>query len=349
MSESNDNNNPEQPRQPRNLQGLLKFAMEGKTHSAQFEELVKLKSKFPRVATKAEDTTHPSQFEQMKPEDRKFLEEALKSMTMDVVEELNKAMNTLITGNASEDEQVEALEVVTNFVADIDTANGASLGISIISLVNDSFLLDFFKIGGFCIILPCLNSKYAEVRSETALLVGELAQNNEFCQKHLLDLNILPRLIELMSDESLVSSHAFHAISCMVRSYEPGMTAFIDMGGLECLLGLIRTADREKLIIKSMFLINSFASDSTSVRDELVKMNAIERIVATLEPKDEYSTRLEQTLAALTSLIATDESIARCRTESLHLKTRLSQIITMGGDKEECQVSENSRRLSSAV
>lgn len=60
----------------------------------------------------------------MKPEDRKFLEQALKSLTVDVVEELNKAMNILITGNASEDEQVQALEVVTNFVADIDTANG---------------------------------------------------------------------------------------------------------------------------------------------------------------------------------------------------------------------------------
>lgn len=30
MSDNNGNNHPEQPRQPRNLQGLLKFAMEGK-------------------------------------------------------------------------------------------------------------------------------------------------------------------------------------------------------------------------------------------------------------------------------------------------------------------------------
>lgn len=31
MSENNDGDNPEQPRQPRSLQGLMKFAMEGKT------------------------------------------------------------------------------------------------------------------------------------------------------------------------------------------------------------------------------------------------------------------------------------------------------------------------------
>ena len=76
------------------------------------------------LATKDEDRTHPSEFHAMDPERRKFLEDALKSMTIDVVEELNKAMGTLISGNASEDDQVNALEVVTSYVADIDSANG---------------------------------------------------------------------------------------------------------------------------------------------------------------------------------------------------------------------------------
>lgn len=142
-----------------------------------------------------------------------------------------------------------------------------------------------------------------------------------------------------MSDEAEVSSHAFHAISCIVRSYEPGMRAFVSMGGLECLLSLIQGQDREKLIIKSMFLINSFAQDSLTCRDDLIKLNAIEKVIATLEPKDEYNTRLEQTLAALTSLVEGDEAVRRCQNESLKLKERLNTIITMGDDKEECQVS----------
>lgn len=75
-------------------------------------------------ATKNEDPTHPSHFDQMDPERRRFLEEALKSLTIDVVEELNKAMKTLTDANSSEEDQTNALEVVTNFVADIDTANG---------------------------------------------------------------------------------------------------------------------------------------------------------------------------------------------------------------------------------
>lgn len=62
----------------------------------------------------------------MNSEDRKFLEDALKSLTVDVVEELTNAMNILMKSNTSEDEQVHALEVITNFVADIDSANGES-------------------------------------------------------------------------------------------------------------------------------------------------------------------------------------------------------------------------------
>lgn len=200
-------------------------------------------------------------------------------------------------------------------------------------------ILDFYKIGGFCIILPCLNSQHAEVRSETSLLIGELAQNNPFCQKNLLDLDILPKLIELMSDEAEVSSHAFHAISCMVRGYEPGMRAFVNMGGLECLLGLIQLEDREKLIIKSMFLMNSFVKDDPVVCDDLVKLNAIEKIIATIQPKDEYSTRLEQTLAVLVSMTENSEAIKRCGNDSLKLKQKLDQIISLGEGKEECQVS----------
>lgn len=122
MSEPNQNDNRDQPRQPSNLQALLRFAMEGNdilnfTNIANF-------LKFFILATKAEDPTHPSEFHEMDPERRQFLEQALKSLTVDVIEQLNKAMEVLITGTAGEEEQVNALEVVTSFVADIDTANG---------------------------------------------------------------------------------------------------------------------------------------------------------------------------------------------------------------------------------
>jgi len=171
------------------------------------------------------------------------------------------------------------------------------------------------------------------------LLIGELAQNNPFCQKHLLDLQVLPKLIELLSDEPEIAVNSFHAISCIVRSYEPGLASFIEIGGLECILGLIQRQDQEKLIIKSMFLISSFSKDFPPVRDELVKLDAIDRVAATLVPKSEYDTRLEQTLSALDALIETDEAIQRCRDNKTNFRKKLEQVISLGEGKDDCNVS----------
>lgn len=183
------------------------------------------------------------------------------------------------------------------------------------------------------------------MRSETSQLIAELAQNNPFCQQHLLDLNVLQKLIEMMSDETEVATHAFHAISCIVRSYEPGTKAFVSMGGLECLLCLIQTPDREKLVIKALFLINAFAQDWPTVRDELVKLNVIEKVIGNIEPKDEYDTKLEQALAALISLIESRDAVKRCQNEKLKLRATLEKIMSLGEGKEECQVSNPFRLI----
>jgi hsp70-interacting protein len=172
------------------------------------------------------------------------------------------------------------------------------------------------------------------------MLVGELAQNNPFCQKRLLDLDVLPRLIELLSDAPEVAVNSFHAISCMVRSYEPALANFIDIGGLECILALIQQQDQEKIIIKSMFLISAFCKDFPEVCGELIKLDAIERIVMTLQPKDEFCQRLEQTLSALVTLTETPSAhvIERCQNNKIDLNEKLTKIISMGKGKDECKV-----------
>ena len=145
----------------------------------------------------------------------------------------------------------------------------------------------------------------------------------------------------MLSDDSEVAVNVLHAISCIVRGFEPALASFIDMGGLECLLGLIQTNDNNKIIIKSMFLINSFTQDFPPAGVELVKLNAVERVIATIKPKDEYDTRLEQTLAALNSLIVSDDAIARCRIENLKLRDKLDRVISLGNGKPECEVSRS--------
>uniref|UniRef100_A0A182JEQ4 Nucleotide exchange factor Fes1 domain-containing protein n=1 Tax=Anopheles atroparvus TaxID=41427 RepID=A0A182JEQ4_ANOAO len=288
-------NNPDQPRQPRNLQGLLKFAME---------------------ATKDEDAPHESRLEQMDEERRRFLEEALKSLTVDVVQELEKAMKVLLDKESDDETKAESMEIVIDFVQDMDTAN------------------DFFKVGGFVIIKPGLESSSADVRTGTLRLVGELAQNNPFCQQHLLELNILPKLTELLSDEPAVAQQAMHAVSCMVRHYEPCLAAFIDIGGLECILGCIQT-DNEKLRIKSSFLMSNLCSEFAPVRDEFIKLNAVERVMASVKPSKEYDAKLETALSTLCVLTESKEGVQRCRDAAL--KQKLQTIVKLNTGKEECQ------------
>lgn len=161
----------------------------------------------------------------MTAEDREFLEKVFKSMTIDVVEELNKAMQNLMSGNATEEEQIAALDVVTSFAADIDTANGELSEIHEINVADSLYhILDFYKIGGFCILIPCLESKYDDVKVGVSQLIAELAQNNEFCQQKFIEIDILPRLISMLSESAEVTSAVFHAISCIVRDYQPAIT-----------------------------------------------------------------------------------------------------------------------------
>lgn len=75
-------------------------------------------------ATKSEDAPHDSHFEPMDEERRRFLEEALKSLTLDVVEEIEKAMKTLMDPDKAEEDKADAIEIIIDFVQDIDAANG---------------------------------------------------------------------------------------------------------------------------------------------------------------------------------------------------------------------------------
>lgn len=269
-------------------------------------------------ATRSEDAPNPSVYEEMDPERRRFLEEALRSMTIDVVDKLQHSMNILIDSNAPEEEQVQAIESVTDFIENIDTAN------------------DFYKIGGFCILIPCLNSPYPSVRQCTAELIGELAQNNPFCQKHLLDMNILPKLIELLTDEPSVSNTALHALSCIIRGFEPALKAFLDIGGVECLLSILESG-QEKLVIKSTFLLSSLCIEDINLRDEIVNLEVVERLSKLIEPKSDYDTLTETVLSTLYVLTESKEAVARCQDPQLKLYSKLSEIRKLGEDKDEFQ------------
>lgn len=272
-------------------------------------------------ATKDEDARGDSDHNigLMDPERRQFLENALKALTIDVVQELQQAAQVLADDTATEDEHLDALETIMEYVIDIDTA------------------IDFCKIGGLSNLLPCLESPHAKVQATAASLIAELAQNNPYCQKALLDADVLPKLIPLLN-EMETATNGIHAISCLVRSYEPTLAAFIDVGGLECLMGCLQQIDQQKLIIRALFLLNALCADFPAVRDEFIKLKVIEHIIVELlKPVDEYDVSVETALSVLCMLTDSSDAINRCQTSELNLKSTIDEIIQRAGDKPECR------------
>ncbi|KAF7412340.1 hypothetical protein HZH66_001236 [Vespula vulgaris] len=289
---------PEQPRQPTDLQGLLRFAIE---------------------ASQAEGVTHEPQFQPLDEEKKKFLTEALSSLTVNVIEELQKAIKILsnVVDLRPDDDSFKydaALERIADFVDSIDIAN------------------DFYKIGGFSIFGPCLNSSHSSIRWRTADIIAELTQNNPFCQQRILECGLFPILLGMVDKDPSEAARikSLYAISCIVRG-QPMSLQYIDKNdGYSVLLRAMQSSVK-KLQIKSAFLLSSLCNkdNSDNLKITFVNMGLIEQ-AAGLLASDNISPEIrEQLLSILTGLTNNTflPALRECRRPELCLKTTLEQCL----------------------
>lgn len=248
----------------------------------------------------------------------KSTENALRSLTIDVVEQLQKSAAIIGSDESSGDDKLDAMEIILNYVDDIDTAT------------------DFCKIGGLYVLKPSLASDYPTVRCKAASIVAELAQNNPYCQKELLEMDFLPAIMNLLSEKE-TTPDGLRALSGLVRSYEPCLNAFIDIGGIECLLGCLQQLDQEKTLARTMFLLSSLCADFPSLREKLIGLKVVDLIVAAIQPQEEYNFCLETALSVLCTLTEDSEAVERCRTNESDFSKTLQEIITLANNKTECQ------------
>lgn len=252
-------------------------------------------------------------------------ENALKALTVDVIEQLQKAAGILGSESTTLDQKTNALDDILNYVDDIDTA------------------MDFCKIGGLHVLLPSLESPYAEIRNKSASLIAELAQNNPYCQQQIIEIDVLPKLMNLLCEQETLAT-SLRAISCVVRSYEPGLREFTKLGGLECLLGCLQKSNDEKLITRTAFFLNSLCSDFPEICDDLVKSKAIEMIMPLVRPTAEYNAALEILLSLLCTLI--EKADTNNVSTYVSFREPLQEIIKLASDKAECkEIVEYSEKL----
>ncbi|XP_076754212.1 hsp70-binding protein 1 [Xylocopa sonorina] len=300
---SNMNNSeplPIQPRQPTNLQGLLRFAMEA-------------------TNSQAAATDSHNQLQPVDKERQEFLKETLSSLSINVIEELQKAIKVLsnVVDLCPDDDTLQhetALERIADFVDNIDIAN------------------DFYKIGGFSIFGPCLNSPHSSIRWRAADVIAELAQNNPFCQERFLETGFFPILLNMIDTDpaDVVRIKALYAVSCIVREH-PVSLKYMDLNdGYSVLLRAMQSSIK-KLQIKSAFLLSSLCNkeNTNDLKLTLVNMGLIEQVTGLLAIGDQSPEIRDQLLNILDGLTNDDilPALEECRRPELCLHSTLENYI----------------------
>ncbi|CAH1099397.1 unnamed protein product [Psylliodes chrysocephalus] len=253
VSETSKSINPEpnpnlmenKPRQPTSLQGLLRFSMD---------------------VTRAEDAPLET-LGPMDEERKKFLEGALSSMTVDVVEILQTQIKTLRDVDRLTEAEVanyiNALDTILDYVDNIDTAN------------------DFHKIGGFLILYPCLKSRFSKIRAITCELIGVLCQNNPYCQKVILENEFVPFLLNIIEtdDDVQVIVKALFALGGIIRENTEGVSQFFQYRGLSILFNSLSKFNNESVTIKICFLLSSLSRLFPDIKEQLVKLGFIHQLL----------------------------------------------------------------------
>ncbi|KAF5287345.1 hypothetical protein FQA39_LY15948 [Lamprigera yunnana] len=294
----------DQPAQPTNLKGLLKFAME---------------------ATKAEDAPHEPRVGPLDDERKCFLDNALNSMNVDIIEVLRNKIKVLqnadmLTESSDVSQHVLALETILDHVDHIDTAN------------------DFHKIGGFSIFIPCLKCVRHEIRLGCCDVLAELCQNNPYCQKAVSDSELVPVLLKILATDAnnMVCTKALYAISCIIRQHTAGFNQFIQHEGLVVLLKTLQR-NNEKLITKTAFLLSSLCSSQPDLISRLVFLEYIPMLIKLLET--ERMPSHEHVLSLLLLLVSENSSaLNECKNPKYNLREILNRQMNAIANKEECQL-----------
>ncbi|XP_050530712.1 uncharacterized protein LOC126899670 [Daktulosphaira vitifoliae] len=208
-------------------------------------------------------------------EKKKFLENVLSTMSVNVHEEMNNSINILLDVNKSVEEYEYAFDVIEEFIENIDYAN------------------DFQKLGGFQVFIPGLKSLHSTVRCKTAELIATLVQNNPYCQdKFMEESSYIQLLISIVQTDSTdeVRVKALHALSGLVRQNVNAFWKFIGYGGNNLILEALKSSCN-KLKIKAVFLVYSTCHMGNDIAEMFVDNGVVEilcQLIVNIENLDEH-------------------------------------------------------------
>ncbi|XP_017283587.1 hsp70-binding protein 1 [Kryptolebias marmoratus] len=299
-------------RYPQNLQGVLQLAVDAGSSSE-----------------------GPAPVEPMSEERKTWLREALSEMCkgqMDEVEQMKRCLAVLDkTGekeqddgeeeeDEEEDERESAFEMLSELCENLDNAR------------------DFMILGGLEL---CVSRYLCHVQSglrwRAAQLIASCAQNMPQVQDHLLQIEVLPKLLQLTDSDPnpTVRVKALYAVSCLVREQEAGLQAFVAHDGFSVLMRGMQS-ENEKLRTKSAFLLLNLLNSHPEHKDTVVSMGMVQQLVSVL--RTPHSPFHEHVLGALCCLVEDfPQGLKDCRNPALGLEELLKQRATDLQGKEESQ------------
>lgn len=278
-----------QPRQPRNLQDLVRYSIEAG----------------PSQPQEASQEIH----DDLNLERRRFLEEALQSLTEDVTKEVAEAIAVLKKYQSSDEDYStyeSALDTIADRVDNIDCAN------------------DFCKLGGFDVVPACLSSYCSGIRWRMCDIIAQCTQNNPFCQEHAVKCKFLKQLLHMVDKDpdEKCRTKAFFAVSNVVRDCQQGLKEFLRLDGFSVVLRAMQSPI-EKLRNKSTFFLSSVLSQHPEIIGEVYNMGFVEQLVTLIQ--SEHSPIHEHIISTLLTITKSHEPAqVECRRPELKLRSSLT-------------------------
>lgn len=301
-------------RYPQNLQGVLQLAVDA-----------------------GSATEGPAPAEPMSEERKTWLREALADVCkgqMDEVEQMKQCLAVLRKEENSEreregeeereeedeDERETAFEMLSELCENLDNAR------------------DLLTLGG----LDLCASRYlchiqSGLRWRAAELIASCAQNMPQVQVHLLNIRVLPKLLQLTDSDPhpTVRVKALYAVSCLVREQDAGLQAFLSHDGFSVLMRGMQS-ENEKLRTKSAFLLLNLLTSHPEQKDTVVSMGMVQQLVSVL--RTPHSPFHEHVLGALCCLVEDfPQGLKDCRNPGLGLEELLRQRAKELQGKDESQ------------
>jgi len=223
------------------------------------------------------DGTRPTDLKPMSKEDKEFLEKVMKECVIDEVERMKQITELLKGGDPKEifkDTESQVVERINKLATPEDLATFRQDMLEYLHDLVEN--LDNAKalmcVGGFGPVLQIAQdgTKPLAERKECLELLGACAQNNPPCQAGLLEIDVLPIFLGILSNDpnAGIRYKALGAISALCRGHDVLEKKFIDTDGVALLVNKLEADDDIKVKRKCLFFLRALFFTSPESRDK---------------------------------------------------------------------------------